>query len=74
MYECRCIKVKIYYTNHHNAYKIICIRVVLSGINYYIPMLYNLQYANTINYNFIRIMAVEIYMKVSIYIWNTYEY
>lgn len=40
---------------------------MLSGINYYIPMLFNLQYANTINYNFIKIMAVEIYMKLSIY-------
>lgn len=72
MYERRNIKVKIYITSILTI--MIYIKVMLSGINYYIPMLFNLQYANTINYNFIKIMAVELYMKLSIYTWNTYEY
>jgi len=45
--------------------------IILVGFSKSIPILYNLQYGNTINYNFIRIMAVEMFMKLSIYTRNT---
>jgi len=47
--------------------------IILVGFSKSIPILYNLQYGNTINYNFIRIMAVETVFLYTEYI-NTCGY